>query len=198
MSRNGQEQATLKEFESLRSELLALTHRVNIWTQVTWAGIATLLSASVIAESPYPAVISVILAMVNWCEGIRISRGASIIGAYIEKIIEPNLPGLEWETTVHQRITHPREPLSVLTKRHFAQKVAYLVSFTSLFLLFQFTSMDRSEFIWIPISIACLAFLGGCCFVYDYKSASDRDYYRKQMCRAETTIARQAQPPPKL
>lgn len=182
-SDESENQARLKEFESLRHELLALTNRVNVWLQVTWAGIVTLMGASVIAESSYPALIGAILAMANWWEGIRQSHGASKIGSYIEIIIEPKVPGLGWEGSIHDRLKERPLPVALLTRRHFPQMIAYLVSLVSLSALYYMYPPDRYAEAGMLIAIAFSVFLGFCLFRYDYISSSDRDYYRKEFLR---------------
>ena len=96
------ENASLEEYKTLRSEILAQMNRRSARLTVVWASISALLAAGIVAKIPELGCVALLLVCTGWMDENRWFSNVIRIGTYISVILEPQIPGLRWETIQNQ------------------------------------------------------------------------------------------------
>ena len=92
----------LEEFRALRAEIVATMTRQGQHMNLAWTGAIALITVGSLAKIPEVASLSVLFIAASWHDYLRLSAAMVRLGAYIEICIEPKVPGLFWESTVHK------------------------------------------------------------------------------------------------
>ena len=96
------ENASIEEYKTLRSEILAQMNRRSARLTVVWASISALLAAGIVAKIPELGCVALLLVCTGWMDENRWFSNVIRIGTYISVILEPQIPGLRWETIQNQ------------------------------------------------------------------------------------------------
>lgn len=96
------DEAALREFESLRSEIVTLLSRGDALLSMVWGGVAVLVAASAYSKLPELCFVAFVLAVQGWIEDLRRYDYFQRLGAYIEAVLEPLVNGLQWENSLSQ------------------------------------------------------------------------------------------------
>ena len=96
------ESASIEEYKTLRSEILAQMNRRSVRLTVVWASISALLAAGLVAQIPELGGVALLLVCTGWMDENRWFTNVIRIGTYISIILEPRIPGLRWETIQNQ------------------------------------------------------------------------------------------------
>jgi hypothetical protein len=94
------EATRLEEFKALRAEILASFARQETRLSLAWAGVAALVGVAAVSRVPELACLALALVASAWRDALRLDDGVQRIAAYIEVVLEPDLPGLNWETSL--------------------------------------------------------------------------------------------------
>ena len=90
--------SALEEYKALRAEVIALFARQETRLTVAWAGVAGLLGIAAISRLPELGCLALALVASAWRDHQELGDGVLRLGAYIEVVLEPTIPGLRWQT----------------------------------------------------------------------------------------------------
>jgi len=133
------ESASIEEYKTLRSEILAQMNRRSARLTVVWAGISALLAAGIVAQIPELGCVALLLVCTGWMDENRWFRNVIRIGTYISFVLEPRIPGLRWETIQNKidQINANKQPLKRFTSILFSTYGMFvIVSITISMILF--------------------------------------------------------------
>lgn len=91
------EATRLEEYKALRAEIVALGSRQEARLSIASAGVAALLGLAALSRTPELACLALVLIASAWRDYLVLTDSVCRIGAYIEVVLEPALPGLGWE-----------------------------------------------------------------------------------------------------
>jgi len=90
----------LEEYKALRAEILALVARQGARLTVAWAGMGALLGVAAVSKIPELGCLALVLVASAWRDHLFLSEGIHRLGAYIAVVLEPAIPGLQWEAAL--------------------------------------------------------------------------------------------------
>jgi hypothetical protein len=97
--------ARLEEYRALRAEIVALMTRQGQHMNLAWTGAIALVTVASLTKLPEVAALSVLFIAASWYDYLGMSAAIVRLGEYIATCIEPNVPGLFWETSARQIYT---------------------------------------------------------------------------------------------